>query len=77
MRTDQSSTPQLLVRAPRAARMLDISETTLWHLVANGSLDVVRLSDRIVRFRTADLEARVAPQPSSWPQSLTGAQEAR
>lgn len=53
----------LLVRAPRAARILDISERSLHRLVARGDIEVVRLADRIVRYRVADLEAIIAPHP--------------
>ncbi len=52
---------QLLLAAPGAARVLDVSQRTLWRLVRRGDLEVVRLSPRIVRFRVADLAALGAP----------------
>ncbi len=63
---------QVLLAAPRAARVLDISERTLWRLVRRGDLEVVRLSERIVRFRVADLRAMAAPRPAAWPTGMAG-----
>jgi hypothetical protein len=68
---------QILVRAPRAAEILDISERSLHRLVARGDLEVVRLADRIVRYRVEDLRALVAPPPAAWPPGVANGRRGR
>ncbi len=65
---------RLLVPAPRAANILAISERSLYRLVARGDLEQVRLSDRIVRYRVADLRAMAAPRPAAWPPRMADGQ---
>ena len=46
----------ILVSIPRAARLIDLSETTVERMVADGHLPVVRVGARVL-IRRADLEA--------------------
>lgn len=73
----ESDPTQVLLAAPHAARALDISERTLWRLVRRGDLEVVRLSDRIVRFRVADLRAMAEPRRAAWPTGMASGRRGR
>ena len=54
----------LLVTPREAARLLAVSERTLWSLAAAGEIPRVRIG-RAVRYRVADLRAYVdAPPPN-------------
>ena len=46
----------ILVSIPRAARLIDLSESTVERMVADGHLPVVRVGARVL-IRRADLEA--------------------
>jgi predicted DNA-binding transcriptional regulator AlpA len=65
----------ITVRAKRAASMLGVSERTLWSLTSpRGPIPCIRLADRLVLYRVADLEAWVANAASARPEALpTGA----
>lgn len=62
----RAATPEpdpLLVTPREAARLLAVSERTLWSLAAAGEIPRVRIG-RAVRYRVADLRAYVdAPPP--------------
>ena len=51
----------LLVDSPAAAKMLSVSERTLWTLQASGALPVVRIG-RCVRFSVDDLREYINTQ---------------
>ncbi|MHB8556261.1 MAG: helix-turn-helix transcriptional regulator [Candidatus Dormibacteria bacterium] len=72
-----SLSDQILVRAPRAAEILDISERSLHRLLERGDLEAVRLADRIVRYRVEDLRALVAPHPAAWPPGMANGRRGR
>lgn len=55
--------PQLLVDAREAARLLSISERTLWTLTNQGSIKATKIG-RAVRYSVAALEAFIAKQTS-------------
>lgn len=46
----------IMVSIPRAARLIDLSESTVERMVADGHLPVVRVGSRVL-IRRADLEA--------------------
>jgi excisionase family DNA binding protein len=50
----------LLVDSREAARLLGISERTLWELAKNGSIPFLRVNKRLKRFRIKDVENYVA-----------------
>lgn len=54
---------RLLVDAREAARLLSISERTLWTLANQGSIKATKIG-RAVRYSVAALEAFVAKQTS-------------
>lgn len=56
--TETPPIPPLLVTSRDAARMLCVSERTLWGLTARGGVPCVRLG-RAVRYAVADLAAYV------------------
>ena len=48
---------------PRSRSLLAIGERTVWRMLARGQLpQPVRLSRKLVRFRTAEIEAHVRRQ---------------
>ena len=49
-------TDPLLINSPTAARMLCISQRTLWSLTDVGEIPVIRIG-RAVRYSPADLQA--------------------
>jgi excisionase family DNA binding protein len=53
-RTEQTVEPMLLT-ARQAARILSISERTLWGLTKTGDIPAVRFGGRNVRYDPADL----------------------
>lgn len=53
------NTEQILLTAKQAAKLLAISERTLWQLTSDGQLPAIRFG-RIVRYDLADLRAFVA-----------------
>lgn len=54
----------LLLRIPEAARLLGVSRTTMYQLVARGEVSVLRIG-RSVRVSSAELERMVAVSISS------------
>lgn len=62
-RPRNAETAPLLVNSRAAARMLGISERTLWGLAADGLLPQVRIG-RAVRYAMADLQAYIDRQRS-------------
>ena len=59
----QPALPQLLVDPREAARLLSISERTLWTLTNQGSIKATKIG-RAVRYSVASLEAFIAKQTS-------------
>lgn len=53
--TAQPLQPVLLVSIREAARMLAISERSLWTLIERGDLNPVRIGDRSTRLWASDL----------------------
>lgn len=47
--TTQLNQPPLLATIPQAARMLAVSERSLWALIARGDLTPVNIGDRSTR----------------------------
>jgi predicted DNA-binding transcriptional regulator AlpA len=70
MNTDTAASPMLangglpiLLTAEAAAEQLGVSRTTFWKLHAQGRVPrPVRLSDRCVRWRSAELQAWAAAE---------------
>jgi excisionase family DNA binding protein len=59
--TQPAVTPApLLVDSREAAKLLAVSERTLWGLTAAGKLPCVRLGRRVKRYALSDLEEFVA-----------------
>jgi excisionase family DNA binding protein len=63
-RTEQDITP-LLLTAQQAARWLNISERTLYARTADGSIAVVRIGNRGIRYDPEDLRAWIARAKNS------------
>jgi excisionase family DNA binding protein len=55
-RTEQAVVPMLLT-AREAAKVLAVSERTLFSLTKSGAIPVVRIGDRGIRYDPADLRA--------------------
>jgi len=53
--TEQQAITPLLLTARQAARWLTISERTLYARTADGSIPVVRIGNRGIRYDPADL----------------------
>lgn len=58
---EPSSTPRLLLTASEAAKVLSISQRTLFALTKSGQVVAVRIG-RAVRYLMSDLEKYVASQ---------------
>lgn len=56
LRMQQPTTPPLLVTSREAARLLAISERTLWTLAHDGSIRQIKIKSA-VRYALADLKA--------------------
>jgi predicted DNA-binding transcriptional regulator AlpA len=55
--TTTSTNERLLVKAVEAARLLSVSEKTLWSLTApRGPIPVVRIGERSIRYSVAALQ---------------------
>lgn len=63
-RSEQTVEP-ILLRAQQAARLLNISERTLYARTADGSIAVVRIGNRGIRYDPADLRAWIARAKNS------------
>ncbi len=59
---DHDASPSLLVNSREAARILSISERTLWNLTKSGAVRCVRPTPNLVRYLVDDLRAFVARQ---------------
>ena len=61
-RTHKTTSPhrRLLVGRGEACRMLDVGDNTFAQLVSRGLLTPIRLGERTIRYRVADLEAFAA-----------------
>jgi len=55
--TRQQTIEPILLTAQQAARLLNISERTLYARTADGSITVVRIGNRGIRYDPADLRA--------------------
>jgi excisionase family DNA binding protein len=55
----------ILLTARQAARLLNISERTLYARTADGSIAVVRIGNRGIRYDPADLRAWIARAKNS------------
>jgi len=55
----------ILMTARQAARLLNISERTLYARTADGSIAVVRIGNRGIRYDPADLRAWIARAKNS------------
>ena len=53
--TEQQAITPLLLTARQAAKLLNISERTLYARTADGSIAVVRIGNRGIRYDPADL----------------------
>jgi excisionase family DNA binding protein len=62
MSVAQTTEPLLLIKPREAARMLSVSEKTLWTLTKGGVIPVVRVGERSVRYSVAALERWIAEQ---------------
>jgi excisionase family DNA binding protein len=56
-KAEQQSITPLLLTARQAAKLLNISERTLYARTADGSIAVVRIGNRGIRYDPADLRA--------------------
>lgn len=63
-RAEQTLEPMLLT-ARQAAQLLNISERTLYARTADGSIAVVRIGNRGIRYDPADLRAWIARAKNS------------
>lgn len=63
-RSEQDTTP-LLLTARQAAKLLNISERTLYARTAEGSIAVVRIGNRGIRYDRNDLTAWIARAKNS------------
>lgn len=61
----QTTDPRLLVTPREAARMLSVSERTLWGLTKRGEVPAVRVGVRSVRYSIAALQAWIEAQQTS------------
>ena len=50
----------ILLRAPEAAEILQISEVLAYRLMANGDIRTVRISKRAIRVRVEDLHSYIS-----------------
>jgi len=64
-RAPAQSIEPILLTARQAARLLNISERTLYARTADGSITVVRIGNRGIRYDPADLRAWIARAKNS------------
>ena len=69
--TPAGNPDRLLLRPQEAANSLGVSLRTLMTWAATGSVPVVRLGERVLRFSTADLEAWIAARSTRRPTEAT------
>jgi predicted DNA-binding transcriptional regulator AlpA len=75
---DENGTPTLLLSAPNAAKALGMSQKLLWSLSApRGTIPVVRIGVRGVRYSVADLQAWIAEQSTQNPGSACRPQQTK
>jgi excisionase family DNA binding protein len=63
--TPIAEAPRPLLTASEVAALLNVSVKTVRRYEAAGTLRPVRLSRRALRYRVADVEALMAPQPQT------------
>jgi len=63
--TRQQTIEPILLTAQQAARLLNIIERTLYARTADGSITVVRIGNRGIRYDPADLRAWIARAKTS------------
>lgn len=56
-----------LMKITEAAQFLAVSPNSLYHMVSQGRVPCIRLSNRCLRFRKSDLEAWIATKKSGKP----------
>jgi len=65
---DDISGPKLLLKSREAAKLLSVSERTLWNLTQRGELPCVRIGKRGIRYDPKDLsrwlESRKTTKPA-------------
>lgn len=53
--------PNALLNVKRSAETVGVSENTIRNWIAQGKLPAVRIGERIIRIRPADLAALITP----------------
>ena len=59
--------PQLLITAPEAARLLAVSDKTLWTMTRDGRIRSVKIGSRGVRYNLDSLRAFIAEAEGNQP----------